>query len=55
MAFPAGEFQVSGSKFQVVDEAMKQAGFINQVGRYIFGYDAVESRNKRQAPTGRRS
>jgi hypothetical protein len=32
---------------------MKQAGFINRVRQYLFGYDAVESRNKRQAPTGR--
>ena len=28
---------------------MKQPGFINRVGQYLFGYDAVEVRNRRQA------
>jgi hypothetical protein len=28
-------------------------GFLNRIGRYVFGYDAVESKNRRQAPAGR--
>ncbi len=32
---------------------MKQSGIVNRVGRFLFGYDAVESKNRRQAPTGR--
>ena len=26
-------------------------GLFNRVGKYLFGYDAVESKNRRQAPT----
>jgi hypothetical protein len=29
------------------------AGFLHKARRYLFGYDAVESKNRRQAPTGR--
>jgi hypothetical protein len=28
-------------------------GLLHKAGRYLFGYDAVESKNRRQAPTGR--
>jgi len=28
-------------------------GFLNRVGKYLFGYDAVEAKNRRQAPTAR--
>jgi lambda family phage portal protein len=30
-----------------------QTGLVHRVGKYLFGYDAVESKNRRQAPTGR--
>jgi lambda family phage portal protein len=29
------------------------AGFLHKARHYLFGYDAVESKNRRQAPTGR--
>ena len=29
------------------------AGLLHKARRYLFGYDAVESKNRRQAPTGR--
>ena len=29
------------------------AGFLHKARRYLFGYDAVESKNRRQVPTGR--
>ena len=28
-------------------------GLLHRVGKYLLGYDAVESKNRRQAPTGR--
>jgi len=28
-------------------------GLLHKARRYLFGYDAVESKNRRQAPTGR--
>jgi hypothetical protein len=28
-------------------------GLLHKAGRYLFGYDAVESKNRRQAPTER--
>jgi len=34
---------------------MAQAAMVKLrwIGRFLFGYDAVESKNRRQAPTGR--
>ena len=32
---------------------MRRSGIVHRVGRFLFGYDAVESKNRRQAPTGR--
>ena len=29
------------------------AGLLHKARRYLFGYDAVEPKNRRQAPTGR--